>query len=1165
MKNILLLCWFLGYGLFLQGQTMEWNSANGFSGWNKTKNAELTLNDDIFKLKITSKAPRLYHPYMKIDTTKCNILKIRCRLSGISSPASGNIFFQGKNQKSFSAECRAGFRLPSANGVWHDLKIPLGKAWKECHEVVALRIDFADQVESGIIEIQSIELQKDPERLEAKHTPWPDVKSNLPNHQKKDKLPREYWSGKMVSARGDTGEISRNFALRRSFEVNQDLTYAQMQITADDRMSVYFNGKLVLDRMKNHYWAEPVFLDITPYLIPGQKNLLAIEYRNIAGPGGVLFEIDMFDKDRNKTKVVSDDRIVCTLLPTNSNWIKSEFTDDSWQKVNTHPAPPVSPWQRILNYYPAEYPLESKLIDSYFPSIGIAGKMLPVKLTFDHDSLSAFQANVKLVTLPNRIQVAELRIPAVLHKNTALLDIPLPRWFSACDMELEIILPGHLKLTRKITYQPQKDTVANSVLEVKKNGDNVFLSVDGKPTFMLCGNVHMEESMVPSRLNEVPVNFRTCHIKQNNANRTWIRSLNGDYDFTVFDRIVERKLAIDENVKLIFNLDLELPVQFRKELKEQLTKTHIGTMPSNSALCASFASQKVRKITRDAIIALIRHCEKAPYASKVGGYLLNSGVSQEWQYWTSERAMRDKALPDYIKIFKDLFEKENGMPFPSADFYMKKRPEIFLDPIADASVLKANQFFSKLISDTIIDYCSAAKNAMTVKKLIGVYFGYHLEYSNCDWRRQLAGHNDLQRVLDAGVVDFMLSPPSYTYRNLGDSGADMKAFTSLATHGVLSIIDDDTRTDIVPYNGYYQTITPAQTISVIRRNLGMYLCRGQNLWLLPLTTGREFDANQTLADLRKFKLASEYQTRHPTQHRPETVFVLHEKSYNYMGLDSMNYSAGQLPFYDPHTGEAKIRQNYVNRLTAELLGGQVTRLSQAGIPFDCILSGDIKNHIGKYKFWIFADFFTYDDELLKAVKKLQEQDTVLFWFYAPGLFKNGKKSLDYMQDLTGFHFAKMSGAGSPEIEIFRDHAASILTGIYEELSPRFQIDDSQAVPLGKYHDDDAIAFACKTTGKAKSFFFGGNNMSAGAWNYFAKKIGIHVYSDTLDPVYANDRFLTLHARTPGKKVIRFTKKSDVSDLFTGKLLAENVKEYVFDAKLHETKVFFLGKAGELKN
>jgi hypothetical protein len=76
------------------------------------------------------------------------------------------------------------------------------------------------------------------------------------------------------------------------------------------------------------------------------------------------------------------------------------------------------------------------------------------------------------------------------------------------------------------------------------------------------------------------------------------------------------------------------------------------------------------------------------------------------------------------------------------------------------------------------------------------------------------------------------------------------------------------------------------------------------------------------------------------------------------------------------------------------------------------------------------------------------------------------------------------------------------------------------------------------------------------------KNGVHVYSRTGDPVEANDRLFTLHARFAGLKTVTLPQKTTVLDVFNRRIVAKDVDSFTFNAPLHSSWLFYLGDDAE---
>ena len=77
-----------------------------------------------------------------------------------------------------------------------------------------------------------------------------------------------------------------------------------------------------------------------------------------------------------------------------------------------------------------------------------------------------------------------------------------------------------------------------------------------------------------------------------------------------------------------------------------------------------------------------------------------------------------------------------------------------------------------------------------------------------------------------------------------------------------------------------------------------------------------------------------------------------------------------------------------------------------------------------------------------------------------------------------------------------------------------------------------------------------------------KKNGVHIYSRTGDPVEANDRLFTLHARFAGVKTIVLSRKATVLDVFSRRIVAKDVDTFSFEAPLHSSWLFYCADDAE---
>ena len=111
------------------------------------------------------------------------------------------------------------------------------------------------------------------------------------------------------------------------------------------------------------------------------------------------------------------------------------------------------------------------------------------------------------------------------------------------------------------------------------------------------------------------------------------------------------------------------------------------------------------------------------------------------------------------------------------------------------------------------------------RKLVGTYYGYVMTL-NDNGASQMRAHYATKRFLDAHPVDFVMSPQAYPIRRLGGTCGDMKPFKSFTDHGIVSVIENDTRTHNIT-SRRTQLLTEEQSVAALRRDMGIALCRCQ--------------------------------------------------------------------------------------------------------------------------------------------------------------------------------------------------------------------------------------------------------------------------------------------------------------------------------------------------
>ncbi len=226
-----------------------------------------------------------------------------------------------------------------------------------------------------------------------------------------------------------------------------------------------------------------------------------------------------------------------------------------------------------------------------------------------------------------------------------------------------------------------------------------------------------------------------------------------------------------------------------------------------------------------------------------------------------------------------------------------------------------------------------------------------------------------------------------------------------------------------------------------------------------------------------------------------------------------------------------------------------TRYARIGAPIDYVLAEDLTDHLGDYKLYVVANCCHADAGFRKAVEALKRRSCTLLWLSAPGYMSPAGNSVEGMRRLTGLRLEKRSGREEPLVTM-SDGRKMGSTGA--TMAPTFSV--SGAETLGRWPDGTAGVAAARV-GRATSVYCGSDLADLAFLRELAGRAGVHVYSESGDPVEANESLVCLHARTAGRKTVRLPRTADVYDVFNRKVVGKGVSAFSFEAPLHSSWLF----------
>ena len=817
---------------------------------------------------------------------------------------------------------------------------------------------------------------------------------------------------------------------------------------------------------------------------------------------------------------------------------------------------------------------------------GTAAAGSTVRLRFDFEGPMPHHAFPATLLLRNRQNNHEIWTEKVLFKPQDLLqtsentwqlsaDYAMPLYVDSADATLALdagelfVLDGakpsaDFRLER-IAVDPQfaKKTVA----EVRRTANGPQFFLNDEPFFGLWGGTDRFRRFDGKyRVGDMPLQGIQVMIDRTD---TWWPALE-DYHLEAFDSVAELARRDNPDAYFIINLLVYPPGDWIKKHPEEMCRQSDGQIPHLGRIAYSMSSDQAKKDMMAAMTAAIEHMENSPYANRIIAYKINSGDTTEWlahRYDAgtsvdfSEPALR-KFKAYAAKFYPEL--QDTTVPLPEErealdDGELMRQVDKHLKTVA------FNRFYSKVNAEFMLDMCREAKRLTENRKLIGTYYGYSFMVAS-DCYSQLRAHGALKEVLDAGVLDFLMSPQCYSNRNFGDTCGDMKPFTSMLNHNILPIIEDDTRTHNGhgPLDGAYyycQTITPEQTVAITNRDMAIAICRNEPNLFFSLCAGYDQDFPEAAEAGKMLRTVGEYAVRKEVKRNAEVAVVVSEEAFMAAPTlrdDKFRHVVQLQQLYMPDGSVMTNPQPRVD-IWGETLDQNLTRFARAGAPTDYLLAEDLKDNPGDYKVYFFLNCYNYDEAFLQAVEKLRQRECTLVWLYAPGYSFGNDSGEEHMKALTGFDLRKQPEAMRP-LFVLNDGRA--FASPVPPVKPFFAVDETDsATVLGRY-ENGATAYAAKKTGKATSIFHGVYRLDVPVIQEILRGAGAFVYSESSDPVEANEHFVTLHARFDGKKTIHLPVKADVLDVVNRRIVARGVDSFSFDAPLHSTWFFYYGPDAE---
>jgi beta-galactosidase len=632
------------------------------------------------------------------------------------------------------------------------------------------------------------------------------------------------------------------------------------------------------------------------------------------------------------------------------------------------------------------------------------------------------------------------------------------------------------------------------------------------------------------------------------------------FDFSQLDERAEMVLEARPDAWIFPRLYLHAPVWWSNAHPDAVVMMdpgdgvpvpfiHAGGKPA-----PSWASEAWHADTITALEALVAHVESSPYGDHVIGYHLASGTTEEWMMWGGNEDQWVDYSAANLRSFRAWLSREYGsqeglqeawhrrdVTLETASIPTKQQRAAahcgaLRDPANQQQVIDYDRYTSFLVADTICTLAAAMKRITRRQKAVGVFYGYILQLCG-EQRQQNAGHLALDRVLASPDVDFLCSPTSYAFRQVGGEGTShfMSLMGSVQRHGKLWFNENDIRTSLtnVAVGQWGRPATLEGDLLQQDKELANALTQGVAQWWFDVG-GNRYDHPELMACI-----AAKTGNAHQVLHRDrgpvhQIALVVDETSLCWLRVG------------DP--------------MGRWLLVDQLPELHRVGAPVGHYLTEDL-DALADQRLIVLPTSLAPSDEQRAAVNRLKCQGRVLVFLWCDGLFRQGERDPAAMAEFTGMTTAVDREPAPLRVTLGGEHAwmsdlRGVTYGVDQAIAPVAYADDPEATVLGRL-PDGRPGLAMKQYADWTAVHSAAPLLPASLLRKLAERAGVHLYGPVGDVIWANSSMVAISGHEAGQRTLQLAQRATVTDLYTGQVVAQDANRLVVPLAERGTRVFML--------
>jgi len=974
----------------------------------------------------------------------------------------------------------------------------------------------------------------------------------------------EQWQASWVW--GSKNEQQGPGYFRMAFVIQGEVEVATLQGSGDDGYTLFVNGEKA--RESGFGFNRTDVTDVRPYLVQG-RNVIAALCQNCAFPGGFLAQLQIVYTDGREQLFVSD-RDTRFWHEEQAGWNEVDFDDAGWEACRELSRPPGGAWGPLPLQY-AGRRAQLKLLSIEVPESVRAGESVSVRATVLPTAPLTRDESVSVrllrgdgtvgsvVQAPDRPTTSWVPGQAV---DLGPIPVPVNLFTASGTIELEFGLTRSAfeglgnAVRREVDVQGREGTVSPTPARVGDLGGAPALFIGGRPAVPM---MYLQgRTPVPAEYGQMArAGYRVFSLS---IDMGWRGE--GVYDYADTDHRIISALEQAQDAYVIPRVEVTAPAWWCDAHPEETVGCADGTHwvedDFGGTKHQSFASELWRSEAAEALVKLIEHFRESPYADRVVGYHIASGIYGEWHLWSPSH------LPDVSEPMRQAFigwcrgkygdnlEKLNaawGTELGSfEEITCATREErlssdlgVFLDLKRSCRVPDYWRCLHEASASAVGHFCRVVKEATGGDAVTGAFFSYQLDI---DWPQE-GGHLEAHRAFSDPNIDFFSSPHSYSHRALGQEAAFRAYVASIQAHGKLFIDEGDDRTHLSGDKPYMHTENTEQDIAIMRRETLNALTNRVGLWWFDMTSGWFNDPELLKAAGELHELGERTLTR-PRESYAE-IAVVYDPT-NYYGLT--DWIAGK------------------DALCLPLCNEQAIELQRIGAPYDVLLLQDaLAPGARDYRCYVFCNTWHMSRELREQVqKRLQGEGRTLVFAYAPGFSSEGGLDIEGMRQLTGMDF-ELDEAGGPLRAQWTEDAGGIdglaaraEWGTDRSMAPRFRVTDPEAMALADWADGSGTAAAAAIHDGWTSVYCGTAPIPAALLADSAARAGVHLWTDswrTGANLWAGNGLVGVHTAAEGPVRFDLPWEATVTDAITGTPIAAGTRSFEVELPKWTTAIYSL--------